>query len=42
MKKLISLVLCCMMALSLGACTLAEENEPRLAALNGPTAIGMV
>ncbi|MBQ9195958.1 MAG: ABC transporter substrate-binding protein [Clostridia bacterium] len=41
MKKLISLLLCFAMALSLAACSLAEEAAPRLGALSGPTAIGM-
>ncbi|MBQ9299908.1 MAG: ABC transporter substrate-binding protein, partial [Clostridia bacterium] len=41
MKKLISLVLGCLLALSMSACAMAEEDAPRLAALNGPTAIGM-
>ena len=42
MKKLLALALCCMLALSLCLNALAEEESlPRLAALNGPTAIGM-
>lgn len=41
MKKLFSVLLACMMLLSLTACAAAEDNAPRLAALSGPTAIGM-
>jgi len=41
MKKLIAALLCFVMLLSLGACSLAEDAAPRLAALNGPTAMGM-
>ena len=40
MKKLISVLLACLL-LSLSVCGFAEAAAPRLAALNGPTAIGM-
>lgn len=41
MKKLLSVLLICMLTLSLAACAAAEETAPRLAALSGPTAMGM-
>ena len=40
MRKLISVLLACLL-LSLSVCGFAEAAAPRLAALNGPTAIGM-
>ena len=40
MKKRVSLLLALLLLFSLGACTRAEEG-PRLAALSGPTAMGM-
>ncbi len=39
MKKLISLLLCCLLLFS--AAAIAEGDSPRLAALSGPTAMGM-